>query len=372
MRTHWINKTKYFAFLLLQIFISVQAFAGDHPISIESRHDGQDILIIVHNNSNSTVSAKVSILNADNVASDHDWPIYTALPANSSNTLAKVFSADKTKGFSFKNQMVSMLGDFNAAHDPNAVYRLPYADGLSFTIGQAIGGPRTTHNTPDSLFAIDFTMPEGTPIVAARDGIVIGTENSFSVGGNDKYFLDKANFVKIIHNDGTIATYAHLMKDGVFVTSGQHVKAGVLLGYSGSTGFSSGPHLHFVVTHLVKNDDGFSDVSIPISFYVGQPAVLFDPQKNLSVKAEYSYPATNPSEPKTSTIIAGNTLPPKVNNLQPQTNAVLPNYSAISSDSNTLLYMAVILLILFILKAFKANREKERKRKKLESIRQRF
>jgi murein DD-endopeptidase MepM/ murein hydrolase activator NlpD len=368
MRSHWINNTKYFSFLLLQIFISAQAFAGSNPINIESRHVGQDILILAHNNGNSPVSVKVSVLDAENFASDHSWPIYTVLPANSNSVLAKTFSADKTQGFSFKTTWLSMLGDFNASHDPNAVYRLPYQDGLSFPIGQAIGGPRTTHNTPDSLFAIDFSLPEGTPIVAARDGLVIGTEGSFSGGGKERYYMDKANFIRMMHSDGTTGIYAHLMTGGILVTPGQYVKAGTTIAYSGSTGFSSGPHLHFVVTHVVKGTEGFDDVSIPISFYVGRPAVIFEPKKDLSVKADYS----NPYEPQANTMIAEYNQPPLAINPQPHTSTVLLSDSTIQPDSNTLLYIAVILFVLLGLIAFNANREKEHQRKNLESIREMF
>jgi murein DD-endopeptidase MepM/ murein hydrolase activator NlpD len=67
----------------------------------------------------------------------------------------------------------------------------------------------------------------------------------------------------IQHSDGTIGNYAHLLKHGVRVSVGQKIAAGAVIGLSGNTGFSSGPHLHFSV---FKTKDGRERESIPIRF----------------------------------------------------------------------------------------------------------
>src|SRR5690625_5722784 len=66
-------------------------------------------------------------------------------------------------------------------------------------------------------------------------------------GDNLEYFGPRANFVRILHDDGSMALYAHLDYGGVSVRDGQRVKRGQRIGRSGNTGFSTGPHLHFVV-----------------------------------------------------------------------------------------------------------------------------
>jgi hypothetical protein len=84
---------------------------------------------------------------------------------------------------------------------------------------------------------LDFGIPNGTPVLAAADGIVDKT--GFEQGGY-------GNFVKVSHTDGTTkyATYyAHLQS--IFVHSGQPVAARTALGLSNNTGASTGPHLHF-------------------------------------------------------------------------------------------------------------------------------
>jgi murein DD-endopeptidase MepM/ murein hydrolase activator NlpD len=72
-------------------------------------------------------------------------------------------------------------------------------------------------------------------------------------------FASRANFVRVLHDDGSMGMYAHLEYYGVGVKVGQRVAAGDLLGLSGNTGYSTGPHLHFAV--LVN--DGTQEVSVP-------------------------------------------------------------------------------------------------------------
>jgi len=81
---------------------------------------------------------------------------------------------------------------------------------------------------------IDLAGPVGTPIVAAGDGVVITSE--WNTGGY-------GNLVEIEHPDGTITLYAHNHENRVRV--GEVVKKGQLIALMGSTGYSTGPHLHF-------------------------------------------------------------------------------------------------------------------------------
>ena len=115
-----------------------------------------------------------------------------------------------------------------------------------------------SHFTPKSRYAIDVAMPVGTPIVASRAGVVVKTENRQSGRGRDP----AGNFVRILHNDGTMGVYLHLSQGSVQVREGQRVTEGVLLGRSGNTGNSTGPHLHFVV----QRNTGMGLVSIPFRF----------------------------------------------------------------------------------------------------------
>jgi murein DD-endopeptidase MepM/ murein hydrolase activator NlpD len=78
----------------------------------------------------------------------------------------------------------------------------------------------------------------------------------------------RANFIRILHDDGSMALYAHLAVDGVLVRIGQEVTAGQRIGLSGNTGFSTGPHLHFAV----QVNRGMQLMSIPFRMRGVAPA----------------------------------------------------------------------------------------------------
>ena len=105
-----------------------------------------------------------------------------------------------------------------------------------------------SHADAENRYAVDFATPVGTPVLAARDGVVMQLETAFEDGGLDSPDNGaRANFVRILHDDGTMAVYAHLAPGGAGVGLGERVRRGQRIGTSGNTGFSGGPHLHFVL-----------------------------------------------------------------------------------------------------------------------------
>ncbi len=86
----------------------------------------------------------------------------------------------------------------------------------------------------------DFAAPKGTPVMASGDGIIIKAR--WCGGGG--------NCVKIKHNSTYQTVYAHLSAFGRGIKKGTRVKQGRIIGYVGSTGMSTGPHLHYEV---IKN-----------------------------------------------------------------------------------------------------------------------
>ena len=90
-----------------------------------------------------------------------------------------------------------------------------------------------THN------GMDFRASPGTPIKAAADGTVIGTGDTDRACKGASY----GRWVMIRHNNGLATVYGHL--DLIKASQGQTVNMGDVIGYSGSTGYATGPHLHF-------------------------------------------------------------------------------------------------------------------------------
>lgn len=136
-------------------------------------------------------------------------------------------------------------GNMLAVHQAGTVYQYPYAQGAHYPIVQGFGGGYSHRGA--SKYAVDFAMPIGTAIHAARAGVVIDLVEQHTRGGASRQYAKYANYVVILHEDDTTGEYYHLEKNGVVVTRGERVKVGQKIGYSGNTGFSSLPHLHFAV-----------------------------------------------------------------------------------------------------------------------------
>lgn len=137
--------------------------------------------------------------------------------------------------------------------DPSArpidhLYRLPF-DSVPVRVSQGIGGPRS-HGDAQNRYAIDFPLPEGTPVLAARAGTVMQVVADSPEDGC---------LVRMLHADGSMALYAHLQAGSLAVRPGQAVQAGQALARSGNTGHSTGPHLHFAI----QANTGLALASIP-------------------------------------------------------------------------------------------------------------
>ena len=267
----------------------------EYPFKLETSREGNASVIRAQNQGAIPVSLRLVLAVAENVATEPRFPIYMVIPARTNLTVARITQADRTKAWRYQYQSRRSFGSFEARPDPAAMYRVPWMDGRTYIIGQAPGGKITTHLQPYSKEAIDVTMPEGTPIVAARGGVVFSAISEHdNKGALHESMRNKANLVRVMHDDGTIGNYVHLMPAGVAVQAGEVVQAGKLLGYAGSTGFSAGPHLHFAITRVVRDGDGFTEVSEPITFHVGNPPYLFQPRTGMIVTANYASPGQAP------------------------------------------------------------------------------
>ena len=133
-----------------------------------------------------------------------------------------------------------------AARPQDVAYQLPF-DAARIQVSQAPQG-RFSHSDPENRDAIDFALPEGTSVVAARAGTVMQVQAGYQGNGQDRHHdLARANLVRVLHEDGSMAVYAHLQHNGVLVRPGEQVQAGQHIGLSGNTGYSAAPHLHFAV-----------------------------------------------------------------------------------------------------------------------------
>ena len=135
------------------------------------------------------------------------------------------------------------IGDIRQDHDDKYLYELPFESGQSFVVSQGYNG-RFSHQGEN---AIDFGMEVGEKVFAARGGIIYKVVEEHSKSCNRSSCQKFNNYITVYHSDGTFSEYSHLKKNGAKVKEGDLVETGDFIGYSGNTGWSSGPHLHFVV-----------------------------------------------------------------------------------------------------------------------------
>ncbi|MDQ3617589.1 MAG: M23 family metallopeptidase [Pseudomonadota bacterium] len=181
----------------------------------------------------------------DNIVGDPPLPARATVAAGGNALVAVLAIADPRRGGSFELRMESLPGD-PSARPLNVDYRLPLRQAKS-RIDQGYGG-RFSHTDAQNRYAIDFAAEIGTPVLAARDGVVMQVESNFEQAGLSlESYGGRANFVRILHDDGTMALYAHLKPEGVLARVGKRVRTGQQIGLSGNTGFTTGPHLHFAL-----------------------------------------------------------------------------------------------------------------------------
>jgi len=123
-------------------------------------------------------------------------------------------------------------------------YVLPWRVSESYRIGQGNCGPGSHAAGTLVQYAYDVLMPVGTPVVAAREGVVLLVEERFADGTR---LAGQENYVNVRHADGSIAGYVHFTQNGALVEVGDSVRQGQVIGLSGDSGSSSEPHLHFHV-----------------------------------------------------------------------------------------------------------------------------
>lgn len=192
------------------------------------------------------VTVAVSLREKDNVVTEPALPAHLELPALGHRSVL-IGPLDPTAAWRYSIRMSATPGPLGPAADAGHEYRLPFEPGQDVRIGQGFAG-EFSHQAEHSRHAVDFTLPTGTPVLAARGGTVMDVERFFHrAGQNPEIDGPKANYVRILHADGSMAVYAHLDYNGVLVRPGQEIEAGRQIGRSGNTGFSTGPHLHFAV-----------------------------------------------------------------------------------------------------------------------------
>lgn len=212
-----------------------------------------------------------------NVKALQATPFTVRLEPGQTRTAGVLTIEDAAMPHRYQTKWRVLAGNPNAIHDDRWHYRMPFGGSQMIPISQGYNG-RFSHKGA-SAYALDFPMPWGTPILASRGGTIVEVINDKVASGIRTGESEGDNRVVIEHLDGTFAVYAHLRHGGP-ARVGQRVQSGELIGLSGDTGFSTGPHLHFEVYKIGKNGQR---QSIPVKFWNGTKAG-FTPLAGLQYK----------------------------------------------------------------------------------------
>lgn len=222
-------------------------------VEVQKRADG-DILTLV-NELHAPVEIELVLKNLQNVTPLASNTLHRVLPERSKTPVLQLKPARAGK-IQYRHSLRFALSD-PKMEPTHYFYPLPWASG-QYKVSQGFNG-KHSHGDEKGRYAVDIAMPVGTQVVAARGGKVVSIDQNQREGNGGKA---AGNYVRILHDDGTMSVYLHLKHQGVQVKEGQRVKTGELIAYSGNTGSSTGAHLHFVV----QKNTGMKVVSIPFQF----------------------------------------------------------------------------------------------------------
>jgi murein DD-endopeptidase MepM/ murein hydrolase activator NlpD len=227
--------------LLLSVFHAV-AQPALVKIFTEANHpNGYDIF--ASNAEWYPVSVRIEWKNTNLLLSENGKTEFLIPPKQEHYKLGDLLPEQTGKTYKLSYRFFTAMGDVHAKHDANAEYDLPYGKGAGFVLYQGYNGSFSHQGE----YALDFTMPEGTPLYAVRGGTVVQSVQSNTRQCADPSCKQFNNFITILHSDGTFANYAHLKPAGAAVNIGDSVRTGQLIAYSGNTGYTSGPHFHLEI-----------------------------------------------------------------------------------------------------------------------------
>jgi murein DD-endopeptidase MepM/ murein hydrolase activator NlpD len=248
---------------LVEVRVLEDGGAADVGIDVTYEFRGRTVELVAANPSYVPIELTLEFRTIRGVEfPDPDDDLRWVVPPRSDTLLMALDLLENATAPFLEFQYRYLAGDPNARHRPAQPYRAPFAAATHHPITQAF--PQVaTHTTRDSQYAVDIAMPIGTDVMAARGGVVFDVAASnFSGGLDPARDGPRANVVRILHDDGTYAIYAHLNTNTIRVRPGDRVQRGQYIADSGNTGFSSGPHLHFAV---VRNA-GMRIESVPVTF----------------------------------------------------------------------------------------------------------
>ena len=251
---------------------AVAADCKDDWICVDTVNQGGNVELRARNLRDYPITYTLRIRTRD-LKVDGPRTVTSTLAPNQSEQIMVLSGDEGRKEAGYRYSYDWTVGNKDAVHDDDHLYSLPYTSGRSYRIIQGYGS-RFSHTGLEE-FAIDVDMKIGTPVHAARAGVAARVVESHSKGCWEDGCGRYANYIVILHNDGTTGEYYHLMKDGSLIEVGDSVSQGQKIGYSGNTGHTTMPHLHFAI---YRATEWGNTQSIPVRFQ-GADGIIDRPRR---------------------------------------------------------------------------------------------
>jgi len=233
----------------MKLYISILIMTISIPIISQNiefipEETSNGYIIYADNNEYCPVSVEFNFDLKNLKKSTGDKKLFVIPARTKKHKVTELTFIDDSKASSMGFYTKMNLGDFTSSdYDKDFEYYLPFSKGESFNIFQGYNGTFSHRNEN----ALDFSMPEGTMVLASRKGIVVEVVQKNSRTCPNVSCAEYNNYILVYHSDGTFAEYTHLKRNGAIVKPGDKISKGQHIGFSGNTGYSSGPHLHLVI-----------------------------------------------------------------------------------------------------------------------------
>jgi murein DD-endopeptidase MepM/ murein hydrolase activator NlpD len=177
------------------------------------------------------------------VFSEGDKAIFVLPPKTDKFKIGELTIKENGSRYNFSYTFKSAMGNVTILnYDKSFQYDLPFQKGKTYNVFQGYNGS-FSHQDEN---AIDFSMQEGSEVLAAREGIIVQIVQNNTESCPAKECEKYNNYITIMHADGTFASYVHIKYNSAKFNIGDAVKKGDIIASSGNVGRSNGPHLHFV------------------------------------------------------------------------------------------------------------------------------
>ena len=258
------------------LLLALHAPAQTNPVTVYGKTaDDGTVTLFATSSHVIPVYLRVDLPLLQNLRADVDLPFGVQLDPGQTGVRLFRLTPTSTGRLAYSISYTTARGNpFTVHHDDAHGYLLPFDHGRKFRLSQGFGGGFS--HSGENEYAVDFEMEIGTQVHAARGGTVAEVKADSASGGTSAAYARQANYILVMHDDGSFGNYVHLRPGGAVVRPGDRVEAGQIIGYSGNTGQSTGPHLHFDVR--VPETDGTMR-SIPFRF-AGRDGTLVSPEED--------------------------------------------------------------------------------------------